>query len=75
MVSFLISDPSTSFALFQTLYMMPCHGLHDTEKELVVGVMFSMVVCDKLSCFIFSLFCYVYNLYSSLPSLYDLYVV
>lgn len=35
-----------------SFYMMTCYGFCKMQNDLVVGIMFSLVVLDKLSCFL-----------------------
>lgn len=36
--------------MFLTLYVVTCSGFHEMQKDLVVGGVFSFVVCARLNC-------------------------
>lgn len=44
-----------------TFYKITCYSLREMQKELVVVVMFSLLVCDRLSYFNFSFFLCPYS--------------
>lgn len=50
---------------------MACYGFHKMQKDIIVNVMFSMIIGDRLSCFSFL---FLLFLYSSLTFCFWVYV-
>lgn len=54
-----------TFNMFQTFYLIRRYGLSKLQVELVVGLMLSPVVCDRMSCFSFFYFAMSILLFTS----------